>query len=220
MAHQLEVDSVSLQFGNREILSDVYLKCETGKITGLLGRNGTGKSSLMNIIFGNLVPGNKSVRFDGRSTPKAYQHHELLSYLLQYNFIPAHLTLNRVFSDFNLEYVPFEQLFPEFILKHHSKMVQLSGGQRRLLETYVLIKAKSDFVMLDEPFSHLSPLMIGSIKKLIREEQPKKGFLITDHMYHDVLELATDLYVLAEEKVHLIKDIDDLERLGYLRSRD
>lgn len=220
MVHQLEVDSVNLQFGTREILSDIYLKCETGKITGLLGRNGTGKSSLMNIIFGSLVPGNKSVRFDGKSIPKAYQHNELLSYLPQYNFIPVHLTLNRVFSDFNLEYAPFEQLFPEFILKHHSKMVQLSGGQRRLVETYVLIKAKSEFVMLDEPFSHLSPLMIGRIKKLIREEQPKKGFLITDHMYHDVLELANDLYVLAEEKVHLIRDIGDLERLGYVRSRD
>ncbi|WP_222538479.1 ATP-binding cassette domain-containing protein [Pedobacter polysacchareus] len=220
MAHQLEVDSISLQFGNREILSDVYLKCETGKITGLLGRNGTGKSSLMNLIFGNLVPGNKSVRFDGQSIPKAYQHHELLSYLPQYNFIPAHLTLKRVFSDFSLDYAPFEKVFPEFILQQGSKMKQLSGGQRRLVETYILIKAKSEFVMLDEPFSHLSPLMIGSIKKLIRQEQPKKGFLITDHMYHDVLELADDLYVLSDEKVHLIKDINDLERLGYVRSRD
>ncbi|MBC8984356.1 ATP-binding cassette domain-containing protein [Pedobacter sp. N36a] len=124
MAHQLEIDSVSLQFGSRTILSDVYLKCETGKITGLLGRNGTGKSSLMNLIFGTLVPGNKSVRFDGQAVPKAYQHHEL----------------------------------------------------------------------------------------------PKKGFLITDHMYQDVIDLANDLYVLAAEKVHLVKDISDLERLGYARS--
>lgn len=215
MVHQLEVDSVNLQFGTRTILSDIYLKCETGKITGLLGRNGTGKSSLMNIIFGSLVPGNKSVRFDGKSVPKAYQHHELLSYLPQYNFIPAHLTLDRVFSDFNLDYAPFENCFPEFLLQHRSKMIQLSGGQRRLVETYVLIKANSEFVMLDEPFSHLSPLMISSIKKLIREEQPKKGFLITDHMYKEVIDLASDLYVLAEEKLYLVKDITDLERLGY-----
>ncbi|WP_316842004.1 ATP-binding cassette domain-containing protein [Pedobacter gandavensis] len=217
MVHQLEVDSVRLQFGEREILSDVYLKCETGKITGLLGRNGTGKSSLMNIIFGSLVPANKSVRFDGKSVPKAYQHHELLSYLPQYNFIPTHLTLNRVFSDFNLEFAPFEKYFPEFSQQHRSKMIQLSGGQRRLVETYVLIKSKSEFVMLDEPFSHLSPLMIVSVKELIKEEQPNKGFLITDHMYHDVVELSNDLYVLAEEQVYLIKEIEDLKRLGYTK---
>ncbi|ALL07337.1 hypothetical protein AQ505_18700 [Pedobacter sp. PACM 27299] len=220
MVHQLEVDSVNLQFGTREILSDIYLKIKTGKITGILGRNGTGKSSLMNIIFGSLVPGNKSVRFDGQSVPNAYRHHELLSYLPQYNFIPAHLTLDRVFSDFNLDYEPFEQYFPEFLLQYRSKMIQLSGGQRRLVETYILIKAKSEFVMLDEPFSHLSPLMISSIKKLIREEQPNKGFLITDHMYKEVIDLASDLYVLAEEKLYLVKDITDLERLGYVRSRN
>lgn len=217
MVHQLEVDSVQLQYGTREILSDVYLKCETGKITGLLGRNGTGKSSLMNIIFGSLVPENKSVRFDGISVPKAYQHHELLSYLPQYNFIPAHLTLNRVFLDFNLDFAPFEQRFPEFKAKHRSKIIQLSGGERRLVETYVLIKSKSEFVMLDEPFSHLSPIMIEIVKELIREELPNKGFLITDHMYHDVIDLASDLYVLAEEQVYLVNEIEDLERLGYAR---
>lgn len=42
MIHKLEADSISLEFGSRRILSDVYLKCETGKITGLLGRNGNG----------------------------------------------------------------------------------------------------------------------------------------------------------------------------------
>lgn len=217
MAHQLEVDSVHLQFGEREILTNVYLKCETGRITGLLGRNGTGKSSLMNIIFGSLVPGDKSVRFDGKSVPKAYQHHELLSYLPQYNFIPAHLTLTRVFSDFSLDFAPFEKCFPEFKQQHSSKIRQLSGGQRRLVETYILIKSKSEFVMLDEPFCHLSPLMIIAVKELIKEEQPNKGFLITDHMYHEVVELANDLYVLAEEQVYLVNEIEDLERLGYAR---
>ncbi|WP_316820802.1 ATP-binding cassette domain-containing protein [Pedobacter gandavensis] len=218
MTHHLEVDSVQLKFGAREILSDVYLKCETGKITGLLGRNGTGKSSLMNIIFGSLVPENKSVRFDGKSVPKAYLHHELLSYLPQYHFIPAHLTLNRVFSDFNLEFAPFESFFPEFRQKHQQKIIELSGGQRRLVEAYVLIKSKSEFVMLDEPFSHLSPLMIGLVKELIKEEQANKGFLITDHMYRDVIELSNDLYVLAEEQVYLVKEIEDLKRLGYTSS--
>lgn len=218
MAHQLEVDSVHLQFGKREILSNVYLKCETGKITGLLGRNGTGKSSLMNIIFGSLVPDNKSVRFDGKSVPKAYLHHELLSYLPQYHFIPAHLTLSRVFLDFNLDFSPFENCFPEFKQKHQQKIIELSGGERHLVETYVLIKAKSEFVMLDEPFSHLSPLMIASVKELMKEEQGNKGFLITDHMYQDVVSLSNDLYVVADEQVYLVKEIEDLKRLGYIKS--
>ena len=63
MKHVLEADGIQLEFNGRKVLSDVYLKCETAKITGLLGRNGQGKSCLMNIIYGSL-PSEKSVRFD------------------------------------------------------------------------------------------------------------------------------------------------------------
>ena len=52
MIHTLEADGIQLDYNGRKILSDIYLKCETGKIIGLLGRNGCGKSSLMKIIYG------------------------------------------------------------------------------------------------------------------------------------------------------------------------
>ena len=51
MNHKLEIDSIQFEFNGRKILSDIYLQCETGKITGLLGKNGEGKSCLMNIIY-------------------------------------------------------------------------------------------------------------------------------------------------------------------------
>jgi ABC-type cobalamin/Fe3+-siderophores transport system ATPase subunit len=51
MIHKLEAESIQLEFGSRQILSSIYLKCETGKITGLLGRNGAGKSCLMKIMI-------------------------------------------------------------------------------------------------------------------------------------------------------------------------
>jgi len=98
--NKLEVDSVLLEYGARRILSDVYLKCETGKVSGLLGRNGNGKTSLMNIIFGSLIPNSKSVRVNGLAVPKAYTIPGLLAYLPQFNFIPGSLALKRVFADF------------------------------------------------------------------------------------------------------------------------
>ncbi|MGS0014500.1 ATP-binding cassette domain-containing protein, partial [Escherichia coli] len=63
MTHILEADGIQLSFYERKILSGIYLQCETGKITGLLGRNGQGKSCLMKIMFGSL-PAEKSIRFD------------------------------------------------------------------------------------------------------------------------------------------------------------
>ena len=215
MIDKLEADGINLQFGSRKILSDIYLKCETGRITGLLGRNGSGKTSLMNIIVGNLSAHNKSVRFNNHCVSPAFNIPDLIVYLPQFNYIPNGLTIKRIFSDFNIDFSLFENLFPEFALKYSCSFKHLSGGQRRLVEIYVLIKSSSKFVLLDEPFSHLSPIMVDAIKALIVEEKTNKGFLITDHMYSHIIEMSDDLYVLSEGKTHLTKSIQDLEWLGY-----
>ncbi len=81
MSHKLEVDSIQLEIGLRQILTDVYLICETGSITGLLGRNGEGKTCLLNIIYGSLKASSKSIRFDNVSIYQAFKRTDLLTYL-------------------------------------------------------------------------------------------------------------------------------------------
>lgn len=217
MTHKFEADGIILDFGTRSILSDIYLKCETGKITGILGRNGQGKTCLMNIVYGSLNAKNKSIRFDNVSINHAFKRPDLLTYLPQFNFIPSFLSLKRVFSDFDLNYNEFEKSFPEFKSKHNFIIKNLSGGQKRLIEVYVIIKAKSNFSMLDEPFSHLMPLQIEKIKEVLNDDKKTKGFLITDHMFRQVTDICDDLYVLTDGKAHLTKDITDIETLGYAR---
>ncbi|MGB4401168.1 MAG: ATP-binding cassette domain-containing protein [Daejeonella sp.] len=217
MIHTLEADGIELIFSGRKVLSDVYLKCETGKVTGLLGRNGQGKSCLMQIIYGSLSSDIKSVRFDGRYIAKPFKHSDMLVYMPQFNFIPIKLSVERVFMDFELAFENFDMLFSGLGISVNSRMGSLSGGQRRLIELYVIIRAKSQFAMLDEPFSHISPVQIEQIKKLIEIEKQKKGFLITDHMFRHVADIADNIYLLANGKVHLTSSLDDLEYLGYAR---
>jgi len=217
MVHRLEVDSVYLEFNGRRILSDIYLRCQTGKITGLLGRNGNGKSCLMNVIYGNLKASSQSVRIDDEHVPNAYQRPDLLLNLPQFNFIPKNLSLKRIFSDFNVDYSSLELVFPEFKSKYKTAIKDLSGGQGRLIEIFLLLKKSSRFVMLDEPFSHLSPIHIEVVKELIQQEKANKGFLITDHMFRHIVQICDDLYVLADGKMHLTKDVQELEFLGYTK---
>ncbi len=217
MINKLEIDSVQLQFNSKTILSDVYLKCETGKITGLIGRNGTGKTSLIKIIYGTLIPNHKSIRLNEQNIQTPYKKEELISYLPQSNYIPKQLRLKRIFSDFELEYSFFESYFTDFKTKYNSTIDALSGGQRRLVESYILIKSNSKFVLLDEPFSHLTPLLIESIKELIIEEKVNKGFLITDHLYNHIVDINDDLYLLANQKTHLVKNMQEIASLGYIK---
>lgn len=216
MKHKLEADSIQLAFNNRKILSDIYLKCETGKIAGLVGRNGQGKSCLMQIIYGSLKS-EKSVRIDNVSQPEAFKKPDFLKYLPQFNFIPKQLSLKRIFKDFELDYSPFEKRFSEFASKYKSAIGSLSGGERRVIELYVIVKSKSKFAMLDEPFTHLSPLQTEKIKELLMEEKVNKGLLITDHMFNHVTEICDTIYVLVNGKTHLTNNLEEIETLGYVR---
>ncbi|HEY1060255.1 MAG TPA: ATP-binding cassette domain-containing protein, partial [Daejeonella sp.] len=196
MKHILEVDSVSLSFSDRVILSDIYLKSETGKIVGLLGRNGQGKSCLMKIISGTLKAESRSVRFDGKTVFELIGRSDLLVYLPQFNFIPSFLTLERIFRDFCLKFYEFEEYFPEFISKSMMKISEFSGGEKRIIELYVIIKSKSQFALLDEPFTHISPMQIERIKKLLIREKENKGFIISDHMFREITDIADSIYLL------------------------
>ena len=215
--HKLEIDNIYLEFETRRILSDIYLKCETGKITGLLGRNGEGKSCLMNIINGSLEPQSKSIRFDSVFVPSPFKRPELMLYLPQFNFIPQHLSLKRIFKDFKIDFSTFEASFPDISINYKSTLKQLSGGQKRIIEIIVILRSKTQFVLLDEPFSHIMPLHIEKIKEIILEEKQHKGILLTDHMYNHITAISDNLYVLANGKTHLTKELTDIQKLGYVR---
>lgn len=216
MNHVLEIDDVQLQLNGKNILSSIYLRCETGKITGLLGRNGQGKSCLMKVIYGSLKC-EKSVRFDHVAIAESFKRPDLIVYLPQFNFIPKSLSLRRVFQDFGLEYSKFQHKFSEFAKREKSSIGGLSGGERRLIELYVIVKSASQFAMLDEPFTHLNPLQIEKVKELLKEEKGKKGLLITDHMYKHFIDICDNLYVLTNGQTYLTKSSMDIEILGYAR---
>lgn len=216
MIHQLEADSIQLQWGNRTILSSIYLKCETGKITGLLGRNGQGKSCLMNIIYGTLDC-EKSVRIDNQAQYEAYKRPKLLLYLPQFNFVPKALSLKRIFQDYSLDFSSFAEWFPELRSKYKSSIGSLSGGEHRLVELYIIVRSSTYFAMLDEPFTHLSPVQIEKAKELLLQEKNNKGLLITDHLFRQVFDICDDIYVLANGKTHLATSLSDVERLGYVK---
>ncbi len=220
MINILEIDSVILEFDSIRVLQNVYLKSETGKVTGLLGKNGTGKSSLMKILFGELNPNDKSIRINGNALLTLNRISNDMKYLPQGGFIPNSLTIKRIFSDFQLDFEDLIYSFPEFKKFFKSKLINLSGGERRVVEIYAIVVSKTKFCMLDEPFSHVMPIHVDSIKKIISREKKNKGIIITDHMYKHIIDICDDLYVINNGTTYLTKNIRDIETLGYARVTD
>lgn len=170
----------------------------------------------MNIVYGQLNAVNSSIRFDGVSIPQPYKNPHLIRYLPQFHFLPQSLSLKSIFADFDVSLMEFELDFPAFKSYKKTKIGLLSGGQRRLIEVYIIIRSVSCFVMLDEPFSQLMPLHIEKIKQIIMAEKEKKGFIITDHLFKDCIDIADRFYVLKDGAVFPAQSIADIENLGYI----
>ncbi|MDI9364604.1 MAG: ATP-binding cassette domain-containing protein [Flavobacterium sp.] len=216
MTHYLEIDGVYLEIDERVILSNIYLKCETGFITGLLGKNGTGKSCLMKIMYG-VFDCESSVRFDKKAFKQLYKQPNLVSFLPQFNFLPKSLSISEVLYQFQLNYNLFANTFSEFTKKSMTKLYELSSGELRLVELYVILSSETKFTILDEPFTHLNPLQIDKVKQIIIDKKFSKGILISDHLYNHILDISDLLYVLNNGKTNLVSSLDDIEFFGYLR---
>jgi ABC-type multidrug transport system ATPase subunit len=213
----LEVDTVQKRFDEKSLLTDVYLKCETGDIIGLLGRNGSGKSTLLKIIFGIENADNKFIRVNGVLKNKTTELLRDISYLHQDNFIPNNFLVKKAIS-LSIEKENAAAFYrDETIASLKGKYVKdLSGGELRYLEIKLILSNSSKFVLLDEPYNGLSPVMAEKTNELIVENSKRKGIIITDHNYAKVIKVATKLILMKEGKIHHLKDKMELIEKGYL----
>ena len=212
---ELYVDSVSHRYGDREVLSSVFINCKIGEVVGLLGRNGSGKSTLLKIIFGEVKPKFMHLKVDEKLTTKAYLTGKV-AYLPQGFFIPQNLKIKDLVNVYANKYK--EQLLAIEVIKTNlsEQIGNLSGGNRRLVEALLLIYSDAKYVLLDEPFSQLAPLIADELKLHILKFSNQKGFIVTDHYYRQILEISTRIVLINNGCNYHINNEDDLILNGYL----
>ncbi|WP_158642840.1 ATP-binding cassette domain-containing protein [Mucilaginibacter ginsenosidivorax] len=212
----LKTDSVQLEFGGRKILQDVYLECKQGEVLGILGRNGCGKSSLLRIIFGTLRPAYKHVSINGEYIKKGYKNMRV-AYLPQHNYLPKGIKIkklaatiidDRFWGDFSTH--PIYEKYAE------KTIADLSGGELRQLETLMVIYSKADFILLDEPFTHISPIQAEAFKEIIRKCAKIKGIIVTDHQYYNILDVSDRIILITDGYTRPIRNNDELVTYGYV----
>jgi len=212
----LEFDSLYLEFGMNRILSSIYMKCTTGQIVGLLGRNGSGKSCLMQIVFGTMPSESKSVRFNGARLMEDQLAKKIIAYLPQSDLLPPFVTFKQALKLYNIEEQKILADFPELATFLKQKSSEVSGGERRLFEILIVLYASHPFCILDEPFSGLMPIHIEKLKEVFTLEKRNKGIIITDHMHRHVREIADEIYLLTNGTTYPVKTEEQLVELGYL----
>jgi ABC-type multidrug transport system ATPase subunit len=217
MSRLLEVDSIRKAFGDKQVLTDIALKCKPGDIIGLLGRNGSGKSTLLKIIFGTLFTDYKFIRINDEILDQPFKTKNIISYLNQDNFLPKNITVKQVVEIYSDDLDQKGFLEDEVLSKVlGTKIRNLSGGESRYLEVKLLLTLDSLFVLLDEPFNGISPLHIDIVKNMIIDKSVKRGIILTDHDYRNVLDVANKYYLLFDGGLKSIKTKQDLIDWGYV----
>lgn len=213
----LLADSIRLSFGQFNVLNGAWLRSETGKVTGVLGRNGSGKSCMFRAIMGELKTQDLFVRYNDSVVTRSDEMGRYVKYQAQKPFLPPRMPLKKVFEYFGADYERFTDDFPKFAQYPDTPVKELSGGEVRIAETWLCLCSDSPFCILDEPFSYLAPVAIEVIQKLIKRQKGKMGIIVSDHNYEALLEVADEVLLLSDGYVHLVRDRSDLVRYGYCR---
>ena len=212
----LEFDGIELSYGTRRILSGIYMKCAVGEVVGILGRNGSGKSSLFKVVFGSQMAQHCSVRMNDSPLPEDFIKRRIIAYLPQHHLIPPQITIGRAVDLFGIERKEILTYFPEVQEQLNQRPDEISGGYRRIIEIFLVLKSQSRFCLLDEPFSGVMPVHIEQIRNMLTEAKKQKGIILTDHLYRNVVSIAERLYLLSNGSTYPVRDYQDLISRGYL----
>jgi ABC-type multidrug transport system ATPase subunit len=217
---QLEADGFFQHFGARAVLKGAWLNCQKGEIVALLGRNGSGKSTLLQRIYGLMVPESGNVRIDQLWVAKPWRIDGLMAFLPQQGYLPREWSVKHALR-WGSPYADVrEQLCQDPIIARvlRQRIGQLSTGERRYLELHLLLARQPAFLLLDEPFAGVDPLHREFLRKSLIAARATCGIVLTDHAWHEVMQVATRMILLRGGQCETVEDWAALMRLGYLPS--
>ena len=217
MKYSLEVDSVNKSYNGKAVLSDIYMNCETQDIIGIFGRNGSGKSTLLKIIYGTLNADYKFIKLNNIVENQPYKVKSGISYLPQDNFIPKYFTVKKAIG-LSVNKSEIAEFFDDEIIDsiNQKKVANLSGGELKYLQVKIILYTNSKFCLLDEPYNGTSPIIAEKINTLILKQANRKGIIITDHSYQNLLQVANKIYLIKDRSGRFLNNKEDLIKFGYL----
>ena len=230
---RLEALGLAKAYRGRKVIRDVSIAVQSGEIVGLLGPNGSGKTTCFYMILG-IVPADRGrILLGGEDITRLPMHGRArkgIGYLPQEASVFRRLTAaenilailqTRSALSRARQQEKLEELLQEFNLTHLRDVrgMALSGGERRRVEIARALASEPSFILLDEPFAGVDPISIKDIKDIIRHLQQRGiGILITDHNVRETLDICERACIVGEG--HIIDEGDAATILAHEKVRE
>ena len=207
----IQVSNISFKYPGtkRNIFDNFSLDIEENRIYGLLGKNGTGKSTLLYIISGLLTPSSGMVSVDGMASKE--RHPALLRdiFIVPEEFELPNVSLKTYIKSLLPFYPNFsqnvlEKCLHDFELPNFEKLSELSMGQKKKVYMSVALAANTRYLLMDEPTNGLDIPSKSQFRRVVADNMTDgRTIIISTHQVHDVESLLDHILILTESKMLL-----------------
>lgn len=210
----LEIKNLYKNYGEKQVLNNITLTVPRGKIIGLLGKNGTGKTTLIKLINGLLTPTENEIIFEGEKIgPQSKLN---IAYLPERTYLDKSMTINETLKFFKEFYSNFDidkakDLLKKLDLDENQKIIKMSKGMQEKVQLVLVMSRKADLYILDEPLGGVDPATRDYIlDTILTNFNEGASIIISTHLISDIERILDEVIFIDKGEIKLISDADEL----------
>lgn len=214
----IEVNQCSKKFGRLQAVNKVTLEIGNREVFGLVGSNGAGKSTLLRMMAGIIRADEGRILVDGTEVYENEAAKSSIFYIADDSYFPANFTpremaiyYKNIYSSFQMQ--KYEKLMQQFHLDERGKISRFSKGMKKQLLVILGISAGTKYMLCDETFDGLDPVMRQAVKSLFAAEIMNRDFspVIASHNLRELEDICDHVGLLHQGGILLSQDLEDLK---------
>ena len=208
--------NVNKSFGEKRVLKDVNLTISNGKIIGLLGKNGMGKSTLIKLINDLLTPTSGEILVNGEKV--GVNSKKIISYLPERTYLDKTMTIDKTIEYFMDFYDDFDcdkakKLFKDLDLDTTQKLSKMSKGMQEKVQLVLVMSRKAELYILDEPLGGVDPATRDYIlDTILTNFNDGASVLISTHLIADIERILDEVIFIDKGEIVLQSSTDELRK--------
>lgn len=219
MDELLRIDKLSKKYGSKLALDNVNLSVERGHIIGLLGPNGSGKTTFIKLLNGILTPSEGTILVNGNKI--GVESKKVISYLPDISYLNMNQKVSEVLRLFKRFYPDFDEkrakdMLASLEINPKDRLKSMSKGTREKVQLVLVMSRRANLYILDEPIAGVDPAARDFILNIILSNyEPNASMIISTHLISDIEKILDQVIFLKNGKVERFENVDDIrEREG------
>ena len=210
----LTIKNLNKSYKDKEVLKNINLNINGGKIIGLLGKNGTGKSTLIKLINDLLTPDSGEILIKGEKI--GIESKKIISYLPERTYLDKSMTVEETLIYFDEFYDNFDikkakKLLKDLDLDVKEKLSKMSKGMQEKVCLVLVMSRKADLYILDEPLGGVDPATRDYIlDTILNNFNESASVIISTHLISDIEKILDEVIFIDKGKIILTSDADEL----------